>query len=97
MNINELNDLLSNIPRKILIHGNATYTIQDMYTHIPGRIDINFITDNIVICYIAVTTNNTIRTVEYGDDKNKPEYKDCFTAMNNTKTYLELIGFQIEY
>lgn len=30
----------------------------------------------------------------FNDEEEKPEYKNCYIAMEQTKAYLEILGFQ---
>ena len=94
MSNKELLDLIDTIPCEILTYGNSEYTVQEI-TFAPKRVDINFILDNSIICFIKVFGNNTIHLAYFEDEEEKPKYKDCFAAMEQTKTYLEILGFKI--
>lgn len=94
MTTNELRSILESIPQEILIYGNSSYSLQEvLFT--TNRVDINFYENSLLICFIKVLTNSTIHLTYFEDEDEKPEYKDCFAAMNNTKIYLELLGFKI--
>lgn len=94
MTVKELHSILDTIPYGILTYDNSDYEFQAVRLHSLSRIDINFLHDNFVVCFIKVLGNHTIHTCYYEDDTEKPEYKNCFTAMHNTKTYLEILGFK---
>lgn len=94
MTTNELHSILESIPQEILIYGNSNYSLQKvLYT--TNRIDINFYYNDLLICFIEVFTNSNMHLNYFEYKDKKPKYKECFAAMNNTKIYLELLGFKI--
>lgn len=94
MSIEELYSILESIPCDIISYDNTGYRLQKvLFT--TNRIDINFYDNELLICFIKVFTNSHICLAYFEDENEKPEFKHCFTAMNKTKTYLELLGFQL--
>lgn len=94
MSNKELLDLIDTIPCEILTYGDSEYTVQEI-AFVPKRVDINFILNDSIRCFIKVFGNNTIHLVYFVDEEKKPKYKDCFTAMEQTKIYLEILGFKV--
>lgn len=100
MNNNELLNLIDNIPYEILTYANSKYTVQEI-AFPPKRVEINFVLNNAIVCFIKVYGDNTIflsyfnaALAYFNDEEEKPEYKNCYIAMEQTKAYLEILGFQ---
>lgn len=91
----ELHNLIETIPHEVLTCGNIECTFEEV-SYTRNRIDINFFLkdSHIFICYIRVFGNHTIESAYFEDDKEKPEFKDGFIAMQQTKAYLEILGFK---
>lgn len=93
MDANELLDILYTVPYGKLTNGAVDYRVRT-FTNVASnlaRVDIDFIRGNTCIGFIRVFGNNTI-------DPALPTiykcYSECFTAMKQVITYLEILGFR---
>lgn len=92
MNNNELLNLIDNILYEILTYANSKYTVKEIVFP-PKRVEINFILNSAIVCFIKVYGDNTIFLAYFSGKEEKPEYKNCYIAMEQTKAYIEILGF----
>lgn len=107
MDANELLDILYTVPFNKLTNGSVycrinTFTdvVSNLFTDAVSslaRVDIDFMKGNTCIGFIRVFGNNTIDPAlpeEYERNTTYKCYSECFTAMKQVITYLEILGFR---
>lgn len=91
MTVKELHSILDSIPQEILTYNNSDYEFHEML----HGIEIRFKYGNYVRCYLTVYTSDYMREVinPFHNDF-LATFEKCIQALNNTKTYLEILGFK---
>lgn len=91
MTIKELRSILEFMLHGILTYDNSDYEFHEML----HGIEIRFKYGNYVRCYLTVYTSGYMREVinPFHNDF-LATFEKCIQALNNTKTYLEILGFK---
>ena len=91
MTVKELFSILESIPYGILTYDNSDYEFHEML----HGIEIRFKYGNYIRCYLTVYTSGYMREVTnpFHNDF-LATFEKCIQAKNNTKAYLEILGFK---